>query len=304
MKKLLLENTEYRRLEKAFGEWLDVLGYSEQTVYNLPNFLREFFHFLEQRELYFLDFVNPKLINDYFSYLHHRPNQRRAGGLSKSHLNKHRQALKKFSEYLQQTQNILLPISIKPLVLQKEEIVVLSKKEINLLYESTDHSNTLKWRDLAMLELYYSCGLRRREGVQLNVKDIDLYNRRLHVRYGKGYKERIVPFTDQTASYFRDYLKHFHDRVVQKGESGFLLSMKGKRISGQSLLIRLKKLQTQNNSQGLMNKIIGLHTLRHSIATHLLQGGMELKYIQQFLGHSSLESTQIYTHLTDDKKPP
>ena len=151
-----------------------------------------------------------------------------------------------------------------------------------------------------MLELYYSCGLRRREGVQLNVKDIDLYNRRLHVKHGKGYKERIVPFTDQTASYFRDYLQNFHNRVVQKGELGFLLNLKGKRITGQSLLIRLKKLQTQNNSQGLMNKTIGLHTLRHSIATHLLHGGMELNYIQQFLGHASLESTQIYTHL----KPP
>ena len=188
MKKLFVENTEYRRLEKAFGEWLSVLGYAEQTVYNLPNFLREFFHFLEQRELYFLDFINPKLVSDYFTYLHHRPNQRLSGGLSKSHINKHRQALIKFSEYLQQTQDIILPISIKPLVLEQATIVVLSKKEINLLYESTEHHESLKWRDRAMLEIYYSCGLRRREGVKLNVKDVDLFNRRLHVHYGKGYK--------------------------------------------------------------------------------------------------------------------
>ena len=300
MKKLFVENMEYRRLEKAFREWLDVLGYAKQTVYNLPNLLREFFHFLEQRELYFLDFINPKIISDYFTHLHHRPNQRLGGGISKSHLNKHRQTLVKFSEYLQQTQDIILPISIKPFVLEQEEMVVLNKKEIDLLYEATAFSKTLKWRDLAMLELYYSCGLRRREGVQLNVKDIDLYNRRLHVKYGKGYKERIVPFTDQSANRFRDYLQHFRDRVGQKGEFGFLLGMKGNRISGQSLLIRLKKLQTQSDTQILMNKQIGLHTLRHSIATHLLQGGMELPFIQQFLGHSSLESTQIYTHL----KPP
>ncbi len=300
MKKLFVENVEYRRLEKAFGEWLDVLGYSKQTVYNLPNFLREFLHFLEQREIYFLDFINPKLITDYFQYLQHRPNQRRGGGLSESHLNKHRQALKKFSEYLQQTQDIILPISIQPIVLQPKEIVVLSKEEIDRLYAATDYSNVLKWRDLAMLELYYSCGLRRREGVQINVKDIDLYNRRLHVKYGKGNKQRIVPFTDQSASRFRDYLNHFHKRVVQKGEAGFLLGTRGKRITGQSLLVRLKKLQVQSDHQSLMNKEIGLHTLRHSIATHLLHGGMELTFIQQFLGHSSLESTQIYTHL----KPP
>jgi integrase/recombinase XerD len=300
MKKLPLKTTEYKRLEKSFGEWLDILGYSEQTVYNLPNLLREFFHFLEQREVYFLENVNPNLVQEYFNYLHHRPNQRQGGGLSQSHLNKHRQSLKKFSEYLQQSQQIILPVTIKPLVLEREEIVVLTKDQISLLYESTQNEYLLKWRDLVMLELYYSCGLRRREAVKLNVKDVDLYKRRLHVRYGKGYKERLVPFTDQTATYFRNYIKYFRNRVVNPKEEGLLLSVKGKRIGGQSLLIRLKKLQRQTDNQELMNKQIGLHTLRHSIATHLLQSGMDLNYIQQFLGHSSLESTQIYTHL----KPP
>jgi integrase/recombinase XerD len=300
MKKLPLKTTEYKRLEKSFGEWLDILGYSEQTVYNLPNLLREFFHFLEQREVYFLENVNPNLVQEYFNYLHHRPNQRQGGGLSQSHLNKHRQSLKKFSEYLQQSQQIILPVTIKPLVLEREEIVVLTKDQISLLYESTQNEYLLKWRDLVMLELYYSCGLRRREAVKLNEKDVDLYKRRLHVRYGKGYKERLVPFTDQTATYFRNYIKYFRNRVVNPKEEGLLLSVKGKRISGQSLLIRLKKLQRQTDNQELMNKQIGLHTLRHSIATHLLQSGMDLNYIQQFLGHSSLESTQIYTHL----KPP
>lgn len=300
MKKLPLKTTEYKRLEKSFGEWLAILGYSEQTVYNLPNLLREFFHFIEQQEFYNLEKVNPELVQSYFNYLQIRPNQRQGGGLSESHLNKHRQALKKFSEYLQQSQQILLPVPIKPLVLEQNEIIVLSKKEINLLYESTKNEKLLRWRDLVMLELYYSCGLRRREAVKLNEKDVDLYKRRIHVRYGKGYKERLVPFTDQTATYFKNYKKHFRNRVAPQNENALLLSAKGKRISGQSLLIRLKKLQRLTDNEELMSKQIGLHTLRHSIATHLLQSGMDLNYIQQFLGHSSLESTQIYTHL----KPP
>lgn len=300
MKKLPLKTTEYKRLEKSFSEWLDILGYSEQTVYNLPNQLREFLYFIEQREIYFLENVSPELVQEYFSYLHNRPNQRQGGGLSESHLNKYRQSLKKFSEYLQQSQQIILPVPIKPLVLEREEIVVLTKEQISLLYESTENEYLLKWRDLVMLELYYSCGLRRREAVKLNEKDVDLYKRRLHVRYGKGYKERLVPFTDQTAIYFRNYIKYFRNRVVNPKEEGLLLSVKGKRISGQSLLIRLKKLQRLTDNEQLMSKPIGLHTLRHSIATHLLQSGMDLNYIQQFLGHSSLESTQIYTHL----KPP
>ena len=300
MKKLHLGHTEYKRLEKSFGEWLDVLGYAESTVYTLPNLLREFFHFLEQREVYELSFMSPKLVSDYFSHLQHRPNERLGGGLSQSHINKHRQALKKFGEYLQKTQNTILPISIKPLVLNPEEIVVLTKKEVSQLYESTASEKTLRWRDLAMLEIYYSCGLRRREGVKLNVKDVDLYKKRLYVRYGKGYKQRLVPFTNQTTKHFKDYLKYYRDKVADPYEKALFLNTRGKRISGQSLLLRLKKLQRNTDNQVLMKKQIGLHTLRHSIATHLLQSGMDLNYIQQFLGHASLESTQIYTHL----KPP
>jgi len=300
MKKLLLENLEYRRLEISFREWLSVLGYAETTVYNLPNLLREFFHYLEQNEVCFIDQVSPKVVSDYFVYLSHRANKQRSGGLSASHLNKHIQSLKKFSEYVQQSHQILLPIMIKPFVLEQKQMVVLSKTEIALLYESAAVHPYLKWRDWAMLEVYYACGLRRREGVKLNVEDVDLFKKRLHVRYGKGYKERIVPFTDQTANYFRGYLKYFRERVVNHNEKGLLLSVRGKRVRGQTLLVRLKRLQKGVEKEALLQKQIGLHTLRHSIATHLLQSGMDLEYIQQFLGHSSLESTQIYTHLNHE----
>ena len=104
MKKLFVATIEYRRLEESFGEWLGVLGYAEQTAYNLPNLLREFFHYLEKRELYFLEELPVKVIREYFTYLRHRPHERHKGKLSQSHLDKHRQALKKFSEYLQQSQ--------------------------------------------------------------------------------------------------------------------------------------------------------------------------------------------------------
>lgn len=297
MKKLNLQHLEYKRLEKSFGEWLGVLGYADQTVYNLPILLREFLHYLEEREVYELSFMSPELVSDYFSLLQNRPNERQGGWLSESHLNKHRQALKKFGEYLQSSQNIILPISIKPLVITRSAIEVLSKKEVRSLYESAKSEGSLRRRDLVMLEVYYSCGLRRKEGVKLNVRDVDLSRRRLHVRYGKGNKERLVPFTAETATYIKDYLRNYREKVVVQYESAFLLTTRGKRISGQSLLLRLKKLQRQTGNEELQNKQIGLHTLRHSIATHLLESGMDLNYIQQFLGHASLESTQIYTHL-------
>ena len=98
-----------------------------------------------------------------------------------------------------------------------------------------------------------------------------------------------------------NYEKEYRNRVVKKGEQGYLLTTRGTRISGQSLLIRLKKLQGLTDDEDFKNKEIGLHSLRHSIATHLLGSGMDLHYIQQFLGHQSIESTQIYTHLSNEK---
>ena len=187
---------------------------------------------------------------------------------------------------------IILPTIIKNLKARHEQATILRQYQIKKLYESAAASGVLKWRDIAMLEVYYACGLRRNEGVQLNVGDIDLHQRWMLVRKGKGYRQRIVPFPVQTAWRFSQYLQHFHSRMAVPHERAFLISIKGKRILGQSLLVRLKRINPTDQA-------IGLHSLRHSIATHLLQQGMGLEYIRQFLGHSSLDSTQIYVHLLE-----
>lgn len=292
MKRLYLQNWYYRRLQLGFREWLAVQGYAPTTIQGLPNHIREFLHYLEKHHIEDLNGLKPQLFQEYFTYLRNRSNERRKGQLSAGSLNKHLQALNKFGHYLMINHKILLPSILKNLKAQYEQATVLSQYQIKKLYESAETSGVLKWRDIAMLEVYYACGLRRNEGVHLNVEDIDLHHRWLLVRKGKGYKQRIVPFTTQTAWRFSQYLKHFHSRMARPHERAFLISIKGGRIQGQSLLIRLKRLNPTN-------KAIGLHSLRHSIATHLLQQGMNLEYIRQFLGHSSLDSTQIYVHLLE-----
>jgi integrase/recombinase XerD len=149
-----------------------------------------------------------------------------------------------------------------------------------------------------MLAIYYGCGLRRNEGVCLNVGDINFDRALVHVRKGKNYKERFVPISKASLKYLQDYIYDYRPELLHgsKAEALFL-GYYGKRMGGQSLLLRLKYLQQQTENLDLIEKEIGLHTLRHSIATHLLQAGMKLEYIARFLGHGSLESTQIYTHL-------
>ena len=147
-----------------------------------------------------------------------------------------------------------------------------------------------------MLTIFYSCGLRRNEVVHLDITDIIFEKSVLHVRKGKGYKQRVVPVTKQSLQHLQNYLYDARPYFCNQKEESFFVTQSGKRLGGQVMLIRLKQLIQLTGNAELMQKDIHLHTLRHSIATHLLQNGMRLERIKDFLGHGSLDSTQIYTH--------
>jgi integrase/recombinase XerD len=162
------------------------------------------------------------------------------------------------------------------------------------------------------LSIFYGCGLRRNEVVHLDIKDIHFEKRVLHVRKGKGYKERMVPVTKQSLEHLQNYLYDARLYFMPakptpsfgggKGEAAFLVTYSGKRLGGQQMLLRLKQLIQFTGNAELMQKNIHLHTLRHSIASHLLQNGMKLERIKDFLGHGSLDSTQIYTHFIENEE--
>jgi len=321
MKKLILNNASFRYLESSFKEWLDVLGYSPTTVYNLPNLIRELLYYLEQKGINAIKELDTKDIEAYYQKLKERANQRRGGGLGTAHLNKHIQALKKFTEYLRKVGRLDIPT---PKLTNEEtagRIIYLTVEEINLLFKATYRQpekppNTsqalieaIQSRDRAMLAIFYGCGLRRNEGVQLDVGDIDFDKSVLHVRKGKNNKERLVPISKTSRQYLQEYVYDHRAELVRgsKVDALFISYQHIRRMQGQSLNLRLKYLQYQAGDidppeagQALNEKEIGLHTLRHSIATHLLAAGMKLESISRFLGHSSLESTQIYTHVTSE----
>ncbi|MEQ8336962.1 MAG: tyrosine-type recombinase/integrase [Cyclobacteriaceae bacterium] len=311
MKKLALSNESFRYLEKSFREWLDVQGYAESTVYRLPPHVRELLHYLEGQGVKHIRDLNIKHIKSYYRKLKERSNQRRGGGLSNGHLNKHIQALRRFTEYLRKVGRLDIPEVRLHNEATESRIIYLTVYEINLLFKSTyllpeKRSNTseavieaIQARDRAMLAIFYGCGLRRNEGVCLDVGDINFDRSVLHVRNGKNYKERLVPVSKANLKYLQDYVYDYRPELVRgsRTEALFISCNSTRRLQGQSLSIRLKLLQHQTEDADLQEKEIGLHTLRHSIATHLLQAGMKLESISRFLGHSSLESTQIYTHL-------
>lgn len=315
MKKLVLKNPSFRYLEQSFKEWLDVLGYAPVSVYNMPLQVRELLHYLENENITSIKELDINHIKSHYNKLKERSNARRGGGLSNNHLNKHIQALRKFTDYLRQVGRLTLPeLQIKNEEAEPKSIAVLTEEEIQQLFKATyktsqpynrPHYNlntsqveAMQSRDRAMLSIFYGCGLRRNEGVNVDVGDINFDRSILHVRKGKNYKERLVPISKTSLKYLQEYIYDHRPEIVQGNKSEALfISMKARRMDGQTMLLRLKYLQHQTENEDLIEKEIGLHTLRHSIATHLLQAGMELESIARFLGHSTLESTQIYTHL-------
>lgn len=310
MKKLLLNNPHFEFIEKSFGEWLDILGYSHHTIYNLPNHIRELLYYLEQTGIHHIKQLEVSQVREFYQQLKNRSNQRQSGGLSNAYLNKHLQALHKFADYLRQSGKIALPaLCIDWEADDTAEITVLTPDEIKLLYKATENYNIgtelepFNSRDRAMISIFYGCGLRRNEGYHLNISDINFDRRILRVRKGKKYKERLVPFNKTNANYLQEYLYDWRPLIVRdKKEDAFFISQRGTRMDTQSMSLRLKLLQQRTDDITLQQKNVRLHVLRHSIATHLLQNGMELEKIARFLGHSSLESTQIYTHLVNNEE--
>lgn len=169
---------------------------------------------------------------------------------------------------------------------------VLTLEEIDRLENEIDTSTTEGVRNYAIIETLYGCGLRVSELVNLEISRVFLKDKYLMVN-GKGSKERIVPMSDMVIDLISDYLKVRGD-VIKPGEENVLyLSRRGTRLTRQMIFTIIKRLATQAG----IKKTISPHTLRHSFATHLLEGGANLRAIQQMLGHETIATTEIYLHI-------
>jgi len=300
MKALKVKNRRYETLRQGFKEWLITLGYSDQMVYNHPVYLIEFLCYLEARNIQDIEVAPSGIVKEYFEYLQVRKNKRRAGTLSNTSVNSRIYAVEKFSEYLIKDLGVFLPATIKKLPPNTKPIVVLSQAEIEVLYRSTG-SDYLGIRDRAMLSLLYGCGLRSKEVINLDVSDVIFDKNLLYIRQTKNKYERLVPMTQNIKNDLENYLLYSRSYLVRKkpNERSFMVSRRSNRPYGDALRHRLRKLLKMTGISEY-KKGVSLHTLRHSIGTHLLQKGMKLDDIRQFLGHLSLESTQIYTHIVHE----
>ncbi|MEO0311614.1 MAG: site-specific tyrosine recombinase XerD [Bacteroidota bacterium] len=173
----------------------------------------------------------------------------------------------------------------------------LSVEEINKLIEAIDLSTPEGMRNKAILETLYSCGLRVSELVNLQISNLHLAIGFIKV-LGKGNKERLVPIGKSATKFLEIYLNEIrvHYNIFSKDEDIVFLNRRGKRLSRVMIFLIIKSLAAQIK----LGKTISPHTLRHSFATHLIEGGADLRAVQEMLGHESIITTEIYTHLDRD----
>lgn len=308
MKQLPIQSENFQYIEHSFRQWLDILGYADQTVYNLPNMLREFFNWLELHRITNIKEIKIEHVKKYYQYTKQRANTRFDGGLGNASINNQRRTLHLFMDYLRQTGRYEIPyIKIPSLKDRKEKLNTLTPDEVKELFAAThipdgsNWDNELSIRDRALLAIFYGCGLRRKEARYLDLDDINLDKAAVHVKQGKGNKERLVPINKTNIKYLEDYKYNARPILLRATHTeAFFVSMRSQRINDQTMNLRIRVLVQKTKNPMIIEKNPSLHTLRHSIATHLLSNGMKLEHIAKFLGHSSLESTQIYTHLTEE----
>jgi len=273
--------TEYLTIEKR---------YSEETVKSYKSDLDNFADFLESKNKDFFN-IDKNIIREYLKFLDDCK-------LKNSSIGRHLSSLRTFYNFLLREEkvktnyfkNFSNPKKAKKLP------NFLYHNELDKIYNACDNKNPLGKRNLLILELFYATGVRVGELVNIKLNDINSKEKSIKVK-GKGNKERIVYYGEYTEEALNDYLKHGRNKLLKEKNAYLILNRFGEEISTNGIRDALNKIF---KTAGIKNKV-SPHVIRHTFATHLLEAGADLKSVQELLGHESLSTTQIYTHVTNER---
>lgn len=219
-------------------------------------------------------------------------------GLNASTLARRVSFLKMFYLFLESekiTKNLIQDVEMPKR--SKKLPVYLTKNEVNRLLDAPDLTKYNGMKDKAMIEVMYSTGLRVSELISLKIKQVNTSERIITV-IGKGKKQRSIPIRESSLNYLLMYINNFRNKLKFIEDKQYVfLNSKGKKLTRQSFFVSLRKYAKLAG----IEKEIHPHSLRHSFATHLLENGADLRAVQELLGHTNIETTQIYTHLTNEK---
>ena len=281
--------SEIEELINKFIEYLIIdKKYSENTIKSYNNDLKKFNNYFDNKSINKIEESN---IKNYIKYLKQENNDNRT-------ISHNISTLRSFYKFLlieKIIKNNPMEYIEQP-KLKKTLPKTLTIEEIDKLMD-IKLKDAFSYRNKAMLELMYSSGLRVSELINASIHDIDTSNCIIRIM-GKGSKERIVPLGDYAIKYIEIYLREYREKLTKRELNDYLfLNNHGKKMTRQGFFKILKQLAKEKG----IKTDFSPHTLRHSFATHLLNGGADLRSIQEMLGHESISTTQIYTHVSKEK---
>lgn len=295
-----MEETKVRERVDNFLEYLSVeKGYSLNTLsaykIDLTQFLDHLMALAEGRRWVWAGVEKPDLV----SYIRHLKEGRQ---YASSTVARKVAAIKSFFHFLWREGHISddPTAALDSPRVEKRLPRVISFEEVkSLLAQPSKEGGVKGWRDRALLQLLYATGMRASEVVSLNLDDLNLASASVRC-WGKGSKERIIPIHAQAVATLREYVERGRMEFLKPesaGERALFLNQRGKRLTRQGLWLIVKGyVKEAGLSEGVTP-----HTLRHSFATHMLDGDADLINVQQLLGHASVSTTQIYTHVSSER---
>lgn len=297
----IVYNETYQREATEYRNYLLLLGYADETCQSRYLYLKEFFNWLEETGIYQLQHITAVEISNFYEYIENRESTRTKEKLKLKSVYDIMRCIQTFLGYALDLGKMKTnPASHLKFSYPDEDVErqIFTQAEIQQLYRVTQTE-----QEKAILHMGYGCGLRVQEISDLNKEDLRLTENLIIVKKGKNSKRRLVPINEKVSEELNFFLSS--EEVLKGNGNAVFTHSKGGRMKQWTLNKLLKKLILRTDfgkelSSEELNKI-GIHSLRHSIATHLLQNGMKLEQVQQFLGHSHIESTEVYTHISQDQ---
>ena len=281
-----------------FKHHLKAKGYAVNTIEIYRKNLDQFRHYLETRKISDIRAVTRQVIADYQTHVMAQPLAMETRALKL-------RAVKRLFEHLEQTHQLLVNPAEKIVETcrQNKKIgPVLSVAEMQKLLEQPNLSWPGQIRDRAIMEVFYATGIRLNELLSLEVYHVDIKSRVLYIRRGKGNRQRVVPLGKQAARYLAEYLNKIRPIYARKNPKTrtLFLCQSGQPLTREALRSRLQEYRAKAG----ITKPVSPHVFRRSCATHLLQGGADIRYVQKLLGHKEIKTTQQYTRIkpTEVKK--